>query len=120
MTGGAIPGVGDAWAIPGKMGLQEQVRHTGGSSFSPCSPSSRLCPRAGSLDVLRGPVPGESRRQAAFLWYLEIDLVRLAALLFLVQVQDPHVGSSAACEEQKLVKTQNVILALLPRGTLTV
>lgn len=59
-------------------------------------------------------------RQAAFLWYLEIDLVRLAALLFLVQVQDPHVGSSAACEEQKMVKTQNVILALLPRGALTV
>lgn len=31
--------------------------------------------------------------RAAFLWYLKIDLVRLAALLFLVQVQDPHVGS---------------------------
>lgn len=52
--------------------------------------------------------------QAAFLWYLETDLVRLAALLFLVQVQDPHVGSSAAYGEQELVKAQNLILALLP------
>ena len=53
-------------------------------------------------------------RRAAFLWYLKIDLVRLAALLFLVQVQDPHVGSSASGEEQGLRKAGNVILALLP------
>lgn len=53
-------------------------------------------------------------RQAAFLWYLEIDLVRLAALLFLVQVQDPHVGSCAAGEERELRKAGNVILAPLP------
>lgn len=51
--------------------------------------------------------------RAAFLRYLEIDPVSLAALLFLVQVQDPHVGSSAACEEQELLKAQNVTLAFL-------
>lgn len=52
--------------------------------------------------------------QAAFLWYLKIDLVKLAALLFLVQVQDPHVRELAAREEQELRKAPNVILALLP------
>lgn len=39
-----------------------------------------------------GPAPGVSR-QATFLWYLKTDLGRLAALLVLVQVQDPHVGA---------------------------
>lgn len=97
----------------GGWGFRSKVRHTDGSSFPPCRPSSRLCRRAGTLDVLSRPTPGESRRRAAFLRYLEIDLFRLAALLFLVQVQDPHVGSSAACEEQELVKARNVILALL-------
>ena len=113
-----IPGAGDAWAVPGKIGLQEQVRHTGGSSFSPCNPSCRLCPRAGSLEVLRSAAPGESKLHSCGIWRLILS--GLAALLFLVQVQDPHVGSSAACEEQKRVKAENVILALHPRGALTV
>lgn len=87
------------------------------SSFLLCRPSSRLYPEAGILEVFRSTVPGESR-QAAFLRSLRIDLVRLAALLFLVELQIPHVGSlgsRTAWELQRLVKVQNVILALLPR-----
>lgn len=64
--------------------------------------------------MLRSTVPGESRQAGCIPVGLRIDLVRLATLLFLVQVQDPHVGSSAACEEQELVKAWDMILALLP------
>lgn len=106
LTGG-IPGAGD----PGASGAASD-------------------PLVGAASPLSDPAPGSAREQepemrleaqrlvragwrAAFLRYLEIDPVSLAALLFLVQVQDPHVGSSAACEEQELLKAQNVTLAFL-------
>lgn len=48
----------------------------------------------------------QAGRQAAFLWYLKTDLFRLVAWLVLVQVQDPHVGSSGAWELQSCCKHQ--------------
>lgn len=39
-----IPGAGDAWAIPGKMGLQEQVRHTGWEQLLPLQPQLQALP----------------------------------------------------------------------------
>lgn len=98
----------------GGWGFRSRVSPSGGEQLLGSQTQLQAPWGAADLDVHRVQSLVRAGGRAAFLRYLKIDLVRLAALLFLVQVQDPHVGSSAAGEEQGARKAGNVILALLP------
>lgn len=60
----------------------------------------------------RSSAPSESRQAGHTPVVFKINLDRLAALLFLVQAQEPHVGSCAA-GEGRAGESPDVVLALL-------